>query len=302
MAVGSFVTDPTAIALTLSLLAGATTGTTEITDLSATASGKNVSVSGSASFGEAPVMVGEDPVGDNTGGSAGAVGLDIEKLFISQPTADSSTLLFTIKLASLTGGGLPDSVQYNWDIAVNGGVPAGGTSWSIKSARTSQYYQTGSVEPYAGVHSCVRNPDTGVYSCTARANVPAVFDPSSSEIRISVPLSVIQAGAGADITAWPRNGDPVWVQPAALGAVTPGVTFDGAGHEEYTVPTRTVRLGIAPAGTPVQNVSFSKVATVNGSGGFSGTVTAPSAGSFDAWARACFGATCDARSDRVQTS
>jgi hypothetical protein len=302
MAFGSLVTDPRAIALTVSLLASATAGTTEVTELSASMSGKTASVSGAATFGEAPVLVGQDAVGDNTGGPAGTVGLDIDKLFISQPTRDTGTLLFVIRLASLTGGGLPDSVQYNWDIMVNGGAGGGGSNWSIKSARTSQFYQPGSVEPYAGVHSCVQDPTTGQWNCTSVADVPAVYDPSASEIRISVPTSVIQAGGGARITAWPRNGDPVWVRPSALGAVTPGVTIDGAEHDAYTRPTATVRLGIAPAGTPEGSVNFNKTASVGASGSFTGSITAPSTGSYDVWAKACFGATCGTRSVRVQTT
>lgn len=302
MAFGSLVTDPRAIALTVGLLASATSGTTEVTSLSAGMSGRTASVSGAATFGEAPVLVGQDALGDNTGGPAGTVGLDIDKLFISQPDRDSNTLLFVIRLASMTGGGLPDSVQYNWDIAVNGGAQTGGSNWSIKSARTSQYYQPGSVEPYAGVHSCVQNPTTGQWDCTPRGNVPAVYDPTASEIRISVPTSVIQAGAGADIAAWPRNGDPVWVRPSALGAVTPGVTFDGAEHQTYVRPSPTVRLGIATAGTPEGSVNFNKSASVGAAGSFTGSITAPTTGSYDVWAKACLGATCGTRSVRVQAT
>ena len=299
MAIGTVTSVPTTVALTISLLtAGLAGSSSEVTELTASPSGRTVSVSGMARFGQEPVVVGVDAPNDNGGGEAlGGAGVDIRELRISQPDGSSRTLLFTIRLAGLAGGGLPESIQYNWDIAVDGT-----TRWSIKSARSSQYHRPGSLDPYAGVFSCVQDPTSGAFTCTQRGSVPAVYDAAEAEIRIAVPFTLIGASPGARISAWPRNVAPVWVQPAVAGAVTPGVTVDTATHADFAVPTPTVRLGIAPAGTTEGNVSFAREATLNPDGRFAGSVTAPSAGAYDVWARACLGASCGARSQRVTTT
>lgn len=279
----------------------AAAGTTQVTALTASVSSRTVRPSGTAAFGgQDLVRVGDDLRGDNGGGEAGAaIGLDIDDLLMAYPSPGQPNLQFAIRLAGMTGGGLPEGVMYNWDIAVDGGIGAGGSNWSIKTMRSSQYYSSGSTAPYAAIFECADVPPTGI-SCSQKDRVTASYDQASATITITVPLSKIGAKAGSRITAWPRNGQPVWIRLTASAAYTLGdPTADDATHDPYTVPTKTVRLGLAPAGTPENLVTYPIQGDLTDAGSFEGTLLAPGPGSFDVWARACFGENCGTRSARV---
>jgi hypothetical protein len=277
-------------------VAAATPTTVDV--LAATASGSAISVTGSVTFGnQDPVELVNDGCGDAPGGAAAtALGLDHEKLLISQPSGGANNLLFTIDLCGLTGGGIPEGIQYNWDIQVNGGSGAGGSNWSIKTMR-SRASATTNLDPYAATYTCV--PSTGGYSCTENVRLTAVYDEATSQIRITVPFTAIGASPGALIEGWPRATNPFWIGPSASGATTLTNIFDTSGHDEYRVPAKTASLGIAPAGTPESGVSFSTTATISGSS-FSGALAKPAAGEYDVWAKACFGTSnCATRSVAV---
>jgi hypothetical protein len=277
------------------VLAGATAGSahgavaaTEVKDIAATASGSVIAASASVILGgEAPVEVGKDAVGDNLGGPAtNPFGLDITALNISQPKASEPTLLFTLKLGQMVTG-LPETVQYNWDIMVDGGADEGGSNWSIKSMRT-RASSTQTAAPYAGLFTCV--PGTAQYTCTQRAMLAGVaFENEEAAIQIPVPMSAIGAEPGSTITAWARSTNPVWIGPSAGGAQTLTNIFDTATHQEYVVPTPSIQFGLAPSGgTPATTVPGSKGAGDR----YSATLTAPSAGTYDVVAKACFSTNC----------
>lgn len=293
----SVVLFSTAVVALSATPAAAATPTT-VDALSAVASGSSLAVSGSVSFGsQDPVELVNDGCGDAPGGAAAsALGLDHERLLISQPNGATSSLTFTIDLCGLTGGGIPEGIQYNWDIMVDGGSGAGGSNWSIKTMR-SRASATTNLNPYAATYTCV--PSTGGYSCTENLRLAAVYDAASSQIHMTVPFSAIGASPGSLIEAWPRATNPFWIGPSASGATTLTNIFDTGGHDEYRVPAKTVSLGIAPAGTAESGVSFSTAAAVSGSS-FSGSLVQPAAGDYDVWAKACFGtANCAARSVAV---
>ena len=271
------------------------TGQSEVHDLAGSTSGTQVSVSGHATFGgQAAASVGEDPAGDNAGGAATApLGLDFTKFTVQQPDASKPELKFTIDLAGLAGGGLPEIVMYNWDIMVNGGEP-NGSNWSIKTMRSRQ-----GVANWAAVNTCVPNAQGTGFTCSVVQTVPASYVETESEITITVPLSAIEASPGSKIEAWPRATNPLWIGPSAAGAQTLTNVFDTATHDEYFVPTSTVQLALAPAGTPEGNVSFTKAATLSANGNFTGTLTAPGPGTYDVWAKACFADNCGTASTSV---
>jgi len=280
-------------ALALALPARAATPT-EITALSATASGSTVSVSGKVTYGgEDPFLVGQDGTGDNLGGAAGgAVGLDLQRLFISQPGANQN-LLFTIDVGSLTGGGVPQAFQYNWDVAVDGGADAGGGNWSIK-AMAAGTGSSGDTEPYAAIYSCVPDPDspTGGFTCSEVQRLTVAFDAEAGEIRITVPASAIGAKSGSTIDAWARNGQPVWVRTSAAGALTGFVTADDMTHDTYTMPVRLTELAVVPAGTPEADVAYTRTVTPSANGSFSASFPGTASGAYDVWARACSAGAC----------
>jgi hypothetical protein len=276
------------------------TGQSDVHDLAATVSGTQVSVSGHAAFGgQALFQVGEDAVGDNLGAdTTGTRGLDFEKLFISQPDPSKADLQFTIDLAGLQGGGIPETFQYNWDVSIDGGAP-NGTNWSIKTMR-SQARVNQNLNPYAAIFTCTMAPppQTG-FTCAVNRTIPVVYDEADGRIRLTVPLAGIKATPGSTIDAWARNGEPVWVRTSAAGAQTGFVTADDMTHDTYTVPKGSVQLALAPAGTPEGNVDFSKAATLAANGNFTGSLTAPGPGSYDVWAKACFAENCGTASTSV---
>lgn len=259
-----------------------------VSGLAATVSGGSISVTGNAAFGgEDPVEVGDDATGDNFGGAdTSAHGVDLDRMLISQPDPSSPTLQFTFDLAGLTGGGIPEHVAYNWDIRVNGGAAQGGADKSLKSWRTR--LTSTSADPYAAVFDCVPQapPQTGS-SCTPGPTVPVVYDEASSQIRLSVPLEVIEANPGSEIAAWLRISAPVWIG-ATAGTQTLAGQYDTSTHDPYTVPTKTVRLGIAPAGSPI---NYTATASLSGST-FTGSLATPGPGTYDIGAQACFGTNC----------
>lgn len=261
-----------------------------VDELSATVSGQEISVSGSANFGgQDPVEVGVDGTGDSP--VSQGLGLDIDRLLIQRPDGSAGNLIFTLDLDGLTGGGIPELFQYNWDISVDGGADAGGTNWSIKAMRSGQASEPGQVGGWAALYTCVTNPTTGGFSCSPLASLPSAWDQEAGEIRITVPLFRIDATAGSTIDAWARNGQPVWVRTSAAGALTGFVEPDNASHDRYTVPGDSVRLALAPAGTPEQFVDFNAPATLAGTD-FTGTLTASEPGTYDVYAKACFGGNC----------
>lgn len=276
-----------ALALAIAAPAGADPAPTTVDEVSASVSGSTISVTGAATFGgQDPVEVGFDGTGDSL--VPQGVGLDIDRLYIQRSDGSSNDLIFTLKLDGLTGGGIPEAFQYNWDISVDGGAAAGGSEWSLKTMRSGQGGQAGTA-PWASIYSCTPS-DTG-FDCSPLASIAVVYDADAGEIRMTVPLFRINATASSTIEAWARNGQPVWVRTSAAGVLTGGVTADDAFHDTYAVPGNTVKLGVAPAGTPESLVSFTTDAAVSG-GAFTGSLSVSEPGAYDVYAKACFGANC----------
>lgn len=282
----------------LATTAGASAIPTEITQLNATTAGTQVNVSGKATFGSTDtVVVGTDGTAA-TDPATNPAGLNLASLSIGQPNGAKSELVFTVKLGGMDSGGVPEGAQLNWDIAVNGGAENGGANWSIKTMKQAAGV-SGGTDPYAAVYSCVPS-DTG-YSCSATTTLTVVYDQALAEIRMTVPLNAISASPGSTIEAWGRSGQPVWFRPSASGVVTGGsaFSFDDMTHGQFDVPTKTVQLGLAPAGTPEADVTFGPVTTLSSNGSFSGSRTAPGPGTYDLWARACIADNCGSSSRQV---
>lgn len=282
------------VLVALTATSGGAATQTQITSLTATVSGTEVNASGKVSFGSSdPVVIGEDPA-ENAAFSA--IGLDLRSLSIGQPDGMKGELEFTIKLGGMATGGIPELFQYNWDVTVNGGAANGGAEWSLKTMRQS-VANTGGTDPDAAVYACV--PSATGFSCSRSTAVPVVYDQASAEIRMTVPLSAINATPGSVIEAWPRNGEPVWVRTSAAGLLTGFVTADDMTHDPYTVPAKNVRLGLAAAGTPEADVTFGPAIQVSSNGSFAGSLTSPGPGTYDLWGRACIADNCHAVSTPV---
>lgn len=283
------------VLVALTATSGGAATQTQITSLTATVLGTDVNASGKVSFGSSdPVIIGEDPPAADP--ATAALGLDLRSLSIGQPDGMKGELAFTIKLGGMATGGIPELFQYNWDITVNGGAANGGAEWSIKTMRQS-VVNTGGTDPDAAIYACL--PSATGFSCSRSAEIPVVYDQATAEIRMTVPLSAINATPGSVIEAWPRNGEPVWVRTSAAGQLTGFVTADDMTHDPYNVPAKSVRLGLAPAGAPEGDVTFGPTVQLANNGSFSGSVSATGPGTYDLWARGCIADNCHAISTPV---
>lgn len=270
-----------------------TVGDTAFESVAVTPGADEIAVSGTVAFGgQSPVLLAEDPAGDNTGAAAAQpLGVDLTGLALAQRGADSSDLTFELRLADLrTPRGTPETVQYNWDVAVDGGVAKGGSNWSIKTMGTKLSTQNSA--PWAGVHTCVPSDTAAAsFTCSETTRVEAVYDTASKTIYVNVPMSAIGGKPGSMISSWARNGNPVRIGASAGGARTFVETYDGLGlHESYRIPLgKRVHVGLAPSGEPV--TSLNPVPVGEGST-FTTSLPVPAPGSYDVLVRACFADNC----------
>jgi hypothetical protein len=283
---------PAALALTLALAApgGAAPAATTIDTLSSSVSGTTVTLSGSATLGGEDTQVGTDAANDNLGGATvGAMGTDLRAVRIGVLDPGSGNLVFTFKLAGLTGGGFPETVSYNWDIAVDGGTAAGGADWRLTAMRT-RYLVNQNTEPYGAIFTCTTVAG-GASQCAQNRLIPAQFDEANGEVRLIVPMEAISASLGSTITS--RGTSPLAISATAFGSGTATGLHDVAGpHAAYTIPRPTVFAGLAPAG---EAIAYTKDLGLQSNNTFIGLLPAPGAGEFDAGVRVCLGGNCATR-------
>ncbi len=265
---------------------GGAASPTAVTDLAAVPTDAGISVTGRVTFGgQGPVIVGQDAVGDSLAGPAGgSLGTDIENIQISQPQPGGA-LLVTWQMTGLPAE-TKGPVNYKWSFSVTG--KGGETIWYFVDFIRSKIAPPGS-PPTVWLYKC---PDL---SCDGTAfGYPGFsYDSPAAQIQITVPSELIGALPGSVISAWTQgNGPP-------LRALVATIDLDGATHDPYTVPTRSVLLGIAPAGTAPGDVVYTVEASLAPNSSFAGTINAPGNGSFDVWAKACFGTNCAAASVQV---
>lgn len=280
---------------------------TTIDALGATVAGTTIGVTGSATFnGESPVLIAEDFIGDAP--LAGNVppeetGVDLTGGYISQPDATTPELVFEFDVTGLPDtGSLPEVIRYGFPFTV-------GTGNFMIQAKFTNLVATTTVDDPAGhaTHAGASFQLRGncgvlvaINNCGHVGWLEGEWDVEDSAVRVTMPLGsslAPQLVPGATIAENPDSlgGDIVASYQAYVSTAE---TQDSAVWEEgttYTVPARTVRLGIVPAGAPAQFTVDGTVAA-NGSD-FSGSLTTEglAPGDHDVWVEACFGTNCDAQ-------
>ena len=275
-----------------------------VTELSASAGG---SVTGAASFlGETtPTVLAEDPLGDGPGGAQSSdIGVDITEVNVIQPDAAYPELVATFKVSALPNpvtGMQPENVRYVWSFL------AGGKEWFVQAKASALAQSTTADDPTGAVTKTTRAfqlrgncgllpppPAPGaVNNCGHLAWLDGSFDAANKTVSVRVPLGAsfapeIKAGALLAPTVSPTDDIYAALQVGADNANTRDVlTYE----TEYTVPQRSVTLGVAPAGTDPASVSYTTAATLAADGSFTGSVGNVPAGS-RVFAKACFGTAC----------
>ena len=283
---------------------------TTVGSLSATPGAGSVSVSGAAAFGgQGPQLIAPDDPGD--GPLVGTVppeetGVDLLGAYLYQPDPATPLLTFELRVTGLPDtGSLPEVIRYGFPFktsATNYLVQmklSNLASTSTPDDPSGHVTHTGAAFQLRGNCGQVQG---AVNSCPHIGWITGEFDVDDGIVRAFLPIGSAMAPSVAPGAELLRNelslaGNPVASYQAV---VSNDSTQDSAAWEEgvtYTVPSKEVRLGIAPAGTPESAVSFSGTATVAADGSFTGSLSTASLapGSYDVWAKGCFGGNCGTR-------
>lgn len=278
---------------------------TGVSELNASAGG---SVSGVATFlGEStPNVIAEDPLNDGPGAANGsASGVDITEVSVFQPDATYPELVATFKVSNLPNpvtGMQPENVRYVWSFL------AGGREWFVQAKASAFAQATMADDPTGTPTKATRAFQlrgncalvVAVNNCGHLAWLDGSFDAVNKTVTVRVPLGAsyapeIKAGALLAPTTTPTDDIYAALQVGADAAQTRDVV---SYETEYTVPQRTVALGVAPVGTDPANVTYGTPIVVGADGAFSKSL-GPIAAGKAVFAKACFGNTCEYRSVTV---
>lgn len=272
---------------------------TEVTELSAEVVVDTVEVTGSAVFGgQDPVIVGEDIIGDAPVAPTVAAeqGLDIAEIALHQPDPDAAAIDFVIRVTQLNAAPPPEIIRYLWQFMV------GDEEYWVQ-AKTADLATVlddpaGTVEHIPNAFRLRGNCEqVGVVStCGHVAWLDGTFDVDNNEIRMSVPVDSDVAPEftpGAVIR--PEDGVTASFQ---AGASTDATSDTAIQESDYSIPAKSVQLGIAPAGSAPGEVSFLQDATLAENGSFTGELatTDLEEGDYEVFAKACFAENCGVRS------
>ncbi|HEX9823069.1 MAG TPA: hypothetical protein VGB51_01580 [Actinomycetota bacterium] len=256
----------TSLATLVSLPAGAA-DPTSVDQISATPAASTVTVTGSATFRDVPVQIGTDGSGD-----AQTAGTDLTKASISAPVANR--VRFRLDIADpLPELSSSPAAVYLWPITVDGN----NTGLNLHASRAR--VNTNPTTPHLRVVTIAAGTITTV------ANVNGTM--AGGIVEWDVPMSTIDAQAGSVVT----TEGLITVIPGISGVGTlNGANFDDMFAEDpYTVPSRTVLLGMGAAGDPDGAISLNIPATVTPTGSFAADLPKPATGDYRVLAKACFG-------------
>ena len=280
---------------------------TLVQSLDAAADAGALSVTGRAFFGgQAPAVVGTDPAGDVP--FPAQLGLDIVEARIGQPDSATGNLAFELDLTDLpASGGVPEHVRYNWDFTVDT-VSAAPKPFQIDGKLTDVARRNSTNVPAFFLRGNCASVDN-VITCEDVAELATVMDGTFNRITVTVPGAVLETDIGASL-----EGATIGTADICEGISSKIAAYftlcGGAGEDTgdivvqdpeldvYEVATRSVEVGIVPAGAPAE---YTDQATIGSSDSFSATldVSGLDPGTYDVHVRACYGSNCATRATTV---
>jgi hypothetical protein len=261
---------------------------------SATASGANIAISGSVAYGDdasAPIMVGEDPMGDDADGGQIPQGTDLGNSTIATDLAGKKLTFGFAVYDQTPGAKMAPAFVYAWPFMVDG-------------VDEMRFLSSGTAGSWSGLGP-IADPNgwfrlcqvTDGYSCPT----PLTGTMGNGKVEIVLPFSRAGITPGALID--PGTGGC----SSLCSTFNPtAFFFDSTGGDTsapvgYQMPGE-VKLGVVPAATPDATAATPVKAAVSlgsgkSSGTFTGSVPKPAAaGEYKVVARTCFGnvdaATC----------
>jgi hypothetical protein len=280
----------------------------EPTTASVTASvqGTTLAVSGTATFGgQALQTVAPDVAGDGPlhADASRELGVDLVAARVHQPNPNEPTLVFEWQATNLPAP-IPEGVRYFWPFMLN--TPAGDKTYFLQAKATNLASVTVADDPVGHVtHSGAAFQLRGncgtlvaIQNCGHLGWLEGQYDLAADTVRIELPIGSALAPEvvpGARLIPFDYAGGTI---AAAYQAVVSNATVtdyaDWIEDFAYTVPSKGVSLGIAPAGTDPANVTFSKDATLGEGDSFTGSldVSGLAPGSYEVFAKACFADNC----------
>lgn len=266
---------------------------TTITDLTVEPLGAGlIEIEGSADFIAAAQEVALDAVGDHMAAPVPAPsGTDLQSATIQ--AVNPREVSFALTLADPTPAtGVPEAISYGWEFRADNAVY---TLQAHRSATASELL-CGAVFVCPGdpdnigngnfrLNVCSTDPDTGQNTCSGTAvdgeitEDAIVFTVDSRDIgardgaTINPGDTAINSSASASGMYWYTNGNGGDTMPM---------------YSSYVVPEAVTRIGIAPAGTPIDQVELTETAETRSSGGFD-LELAVEPGEHVVVAQACFG-------------
>lgn len=271
-----------------------------VDEVTAVVGSGGIAVTGQATFVDVPVVVGEDPAGD-ADGAVVPLGHDLTTVTISRPDPFADMVRVAVDLENqppLVVGTVPEILRYRWAFTVTTGGKT--TEVMLMAYRSStstnalQGFPHKSADPFFEVHVCPGGGNCQHFYGTSGSmengivawDLPLGMDSTQGQIGGHTG-SMITGEVGHPGT--PRDF-PVVAEAAAPGILILSVLDRMAVDTAYAVPGPGVRIGIAPAGTPPENVPLTVPGTVTSLGAFTGHLPTPDTpGEYTIVAQACHG-------------
>jgi len=252
--------------------------TTAVAVTGSSVSGGIVALTGTLAFGDdatGPILVGEDPEGD---AAVSGVGVDFGDVTISTNPV-SRRLTYAIEVYDMLPGLGQSGPAYGYTLPI--AVDGDDTAVRFLAAGNAG----ANFPPAAGPWRALCTAPAGSYSCPT----PLAGTMDAGGITIQLPYS----SAGIQPGSVVEPGSAVGCGGGICTTVWAGVLFNNTGGDNgflvgYKVPGE-VKVGIAPAGTPPDQVAASTVATVNADGTWTASLAAPGPGQHIVVARSCWG-------------
>jgi len=257
---------------------------THVDSVAAGVSGSVVSVTGSATFVDVPVTLATDPSGDSS--LPAGLGTDLVSASIARPDPTKSQLTFTLGIGDphATLFTIPEVVHYSYFFAV------GEQGWLLLAARNAAANAASGGQPSGPMFRLDRFNADGT-CCAIVGQVPGTM--ADGKVTFTTTFGQLGLTPGSIVQAHPVGTRAIQVQLGASGASRQNNAqpdFMYIDENTYTVPSATVQVGIAPAGTPEDAVPLQAAAAVTVStGAFSGALASPGPGSYVVVAKACYG-------------